>query len=467
MLEIIDSPILENHSIATIALQWVQDHSPITIVGRTLYRYELNGTWRPMTEVEIKSSIQDMNAQYRVATKGGRIKDLELSPQFRNQVYDFVLHHSTIQDPYFFRQAPIGVAVRNGFLKVSATAVDLVPHSPNNRAVIALDVAYNAKEGCPKFLNLLEKVLPNQAHEQALIQDFYGTALLGLSTEYQRCLLLLGSGANGKSTLMETIEEALFDVTERGKISPDRWDHEYYIMELFGKKINSIPELPTGEMLASEKFKAVVAGDEVVGRRPTEKPSVFRPTAAHVFAVNELPDTGDVTDGFWRRFLIVPLVQKFTGSDSKDTIKRDILSSERAGILLWAIEGAQRVLQRGGFSLPPSHESTKVEWQTHADPVRGFLEACCEVQSDVTSSMGAIYDSYKEWCRLTNRKASRNSVLGRRLKNVAGITSRHTNTGSVYNIRVKHPSEWRDVRADYYRATTVDLSRSSEPAKPD
>jgi hypothetical protein len=69
-------------------------------------------------------------------------------------------------------------------------------------------------------------------------------------------------GANGKSTLLYVLRQ-LFPREAVQAIEPQLWSNVFHLAELVGARINSVNELPDADVVAGEKFKAVVSGDAV------------------------------------------------------------------------------------------------------------------------------------------------------------------------------------------------------------
>ena len=92
-----------------------------------------------------------------------------------------------------------------------------------------------------------------------LVREFFGACLLGIAPWYQRALIGVGVGANGKSTLSDVMLQCMPPGTTSA-IPPQDWGQEYRRAMLMGKNLNSVGELPEREILASEALKSIVAG---------------------------------------------------------------------------------------------------------------------------------------------------------------------------------------------------------------
>ncbi len=62
-----------------------------------------------------------------------------------------------------------------------------------------------------------------------------------------------------------------------------------------------------------------------------------------------------------------------------------------------ALEGWKRLKQRKRF--PPSKDMGRArqELLVHANPLKGFLDECCEADPKSKVSLQAFYDAYRSW----------------------------------------------------------------------
>jgi len=256
-------------------------------------------------------------------------------------------------------------------------------------ATHSLDIDYDAEATCPRFDQFLDEVWElnyDREERKAFLQEFMGVALFGKSTKYRGSPMLLGSGSNGKSVLLNTLS-GLFHKDSRSSVTLQNLgatNAEYYAARLLGSRWNVVAELPKTHVKDSTLFKAAATGDEVEGRYPNGRSFTFRPNAAFIYAANEMPSFSDNSDGFWDR--LVPLSFDVTfGSPPpkpkpgatyrpRDCDLTATLMTERAGIINWAIAGYKRVMERGDYSKPNSASAARASMQENGDSVSAYCE---------------------------------------------------------------------------------------------
>ena len=396
------------------------------------------GTWCTVDEATQSKIVQDC-AGATVRTGKHKTKPLRLRS---SDVHGSVrLARDQLAHPGFFNDRMPGLAFANGFMKIDRTGFTFLPHSADHRAQYAFPFDYNPDARRPMFDDFLAELFVGDAdaHEKALfLQEFFGTALIGRSTEYQKALVLLGEkGSNGKSTLIKIVDRVMpFGTTSA--IPPQDWDQEYRRNLIVNKLLNMVSELPENDIMATESFKAMVTGDPMLARPIREAPFTFHPKAGHVFAANKLPGSSDGTNGFWRRFVVVRCNRQFAEQGARRDIDKDIVSSERQGIVLWMLEGAARVARNGGYGLPPSSDAERDHWKLQANPAALFLEEC--THDAPVSSLGtvaaALYVQFRVWCEQNGHRVPSSTKFGMRLREL-GKSPEKRRDGWWYPVLLK------------------------------
>ena len=95
------------------------------------------------------------------------------------------------------------------------------------------------------------------------------------------------------------------------------------------------------------------------------------------------------------RLLIVEIKTSFLGHEDRTLAKK--LLAERAGILLWAIEGWARLQQRGHFVLPSSSAAIMDAVKNLASPVHAFLTSWCVLDPDRKVTTERLYRAFRAW----------------------------------------------------------------------
>lgn len=272
----------------------------------------------------------------------------------------------------FFKNAAPGIAFTNGRYVIGH---GLQPHSKDARLRASVPYSYDPNAPAPMFIGALTMALDSD--QIRLLQEFCGVCLAGGATKFQRVMLLEGFGNNGKSVILDVIS-ALFPDDARTSIEPQLLDHgntgPYWRAMLAGKLINIVSDLPNKSFEDTAGFKKAAVGDAINARKPGEMPFSYRAIAGQLFSANGLPQSIDLSDGFFRRWLIL----KFEKSIPKEKVIRDyaerVINNEMPGVAAWAIAGAEAAYKRGHYDEPESCKAETRRWKRASDPFRIFVE---------------------------------------------------------------------------------------------
>jgi putative DNA primase/helicase len=106
-----------------------------------------------------------------------------------------------------------------------------------------------------------------------------------------------------------------------------------------------------------------------------------------------------------RRIRVIPWLVIVDDPDPRLETK---LAAESSGILNWLIAG-YRAYRLQGLGLPTKVQSASQEYFSETDPVRQFLEECCQLEPTYHVAQKTIYAVFQRWCEETGH-----TVLGLR-----------------------------------------------------
>lgn len=384
----------------------ILETAPMTHDDGSFWRYDADtGVWSQVAEEIVENTVAGFSGGWVKAT-GDNVKPLNITAG-ACQGAARVMRNAMVAAPNraLFRTAAPGIAFRDCFVTIEKGTVRTQPHAPEHLARAGLPFDYDPLEHpeLDQFFTDLFEGCADAADRVALLQEFIGACLLGMAPSYQRCLVLYGTGNNGKSQLLD-IARAAFPEGTVVALPPQKWDERFSLPLLVGARGNFVGELPTREIAASETFKAIVTGDPQTAERKNRDPFTFFPTAGHLFGSNSLPTAGDVSAGFFRRFVILPLTKVFpeSGEGVERDIGRRIARNERQAIAAWAVAGAARLQKQGGYTVPASVHVLKEQWARDSDSVHLYLDTMTEKVERTPKAgmrMTDLYAAYRDWAK--------------------------------------------------------------------
>jgi putative DNA primase/helicase len=145
----------------------------------------------------------------------------------------------------------------------------LHPHRREDRLTKVAPVDYDPQAVCPTWETFLHRILAEDEGLLRYVQKAVGYSLTG-STDEQCLFILHGTGANGKSTFLNTISTMLGDYarqTPTDALLVKRGDGlSNVVARLHGARLVSAVEVEGGRRLAEAQVKQLTGGDLIAAR---------------------------------------------------------------------------------------------------------------------------------------------------------------------------------------------------------
>lgn len=339
-----------------------------------------------------------------------------------------------------------GVNFANGFL---TTDLVLQEHDPRFGARYVLPYRYVPNEGAPlRFLGLLDQCWGENvdyAEQVQALREAIASTLFGMAYRFSRAICLFGPPKSGKSTVM-TIVKGMVPPEAICSVPPHDWGDRFLPTQMLGKLLNFCGELSETEMIAGDRFKSIVEGEEMSGQFKGRDIFKFRPTCAHWFASNHLPRTRDTSDGFNRRWLFLHFTKRVSDDQKIIGLAEQILAEELEAIAAWAVPAVQDLYRQQEYTISHSHKSLISEVAQQNNSVRFFLMSdlvTVQPGSDGGKSGNHIteqqlYSLYYAFCKVDAHvppvALKRFRGIMQELQSEMGFTSEKTGTDAViYN----------------------------------
>lgn len=287
------------------------------------------------------------------------------------------------------------INLKNGMLQLST--MKLFEHAKDYYSTVQLPFEYDPDASCEQFQNYLVSVFEGDEERIRLLQEWFGY-LLTCETKAQKALVLYGSGSNGKG-VCSSIIEALVGRENISYASLADLSNQFVRATLFDKQLVMCSENEISSF-NTQYFKQIVGGDTcITASHKNKKPFEFFPYCKVVMSTNNLPDTRDRTDGFYRRLQFIHFSKYFNESE-KDVNLTEKLKTELPGILNWALIGLQR-LRENDYRFSPCKSSERLlhEYRVEQNPFLEFVSECLNVDTPQSREDNRIvYNSFKDWC---------------------------------------------------------------------
>ena len=338
-------------------------------------------------------------------------------------------------DPYLLGCRNGVVDLRTGLLR---------PGKREERITKNCGIAFDANAECPQFMQFMSGIFGEDQELVDFVQRAFGYTLTG-STEEQKMFLLVGSGANGKSVLLESLRRVAGEyatATPFSTFEVRRSEATNDVAALQGIRFVTASESEERAGLNEARVKSITGGDVVSARFLYGEFFSFKPVCKVWLATNSLPRVRGTDAGIWRRLLVIPFDVSFLGREDPHLLQK--LTAESPGILNWAIRGCLSWHQDG--LNPPRAVTERTEsYRVDSDIVGQFIEQATEERDNARTPSQELYAAYRGWCEENGHKPISHTRFGKTLTERRTEKARSAG-GNVYiGIELKRPALPFDV----------------------
>jgi len=274
-------------------------------------------------------------------------------------------------------------------------------------------VIYDPKAKCSRWEKFLKEIMEENENLIEFLQKAIGYSLSG-STKEQCFFILYGTGANGKTTFLQTIISMLGDYAQQsppeaillrrsGTIPND-------IARLRGARFVSTTEIEGGRKMAESLIKSLTGSDTIVARFLFSEFFEFIPEFKLFIGTNHKPVIRGTDLAIWRRIRMIPFNRTFA-EDEQDKNLADELKTELPGILNWALKGFHK-WQNDGLKAPEEVKTATEEYRIESDTLLQFLEDNIVEDKNEMVKASDLYQNYLWWCEENGEKHIKNTLFG-------------------------------------------------------
>ena len=294
------------------------------------------------------------------------------------------------------------------------------------------DVDFDPKADCPAWKKFIMEIMNFNPDLIKFLQTAVGWAITGDTSE-QTMFILFGTGANGKSTFLNTIMNLLGDYaiatpteTFMRKTS-DQITND--IARLRGTRFVTTTEAEHGKRISEPLIKQITGNDRMTARFLYGEYFNFVPTFKIFMATNHKPVIKGTDHGIWRRIKLIPFITRIE-EEKQDKHLEKKLMEERSGILNWLLQGTMRWFNEG-LKAPSVITRATDEYRAEMDIIGNFIKECCVQIAGVEIKAREFFKCYQDWCNENNEHAVSERMLGLRLKDM-GFGQKRSNDGRYW-----------------------------------
>lgn len=290
------------------------------------------------------------------------------------------------------------MAFRNGFLHVPTRT--LLPATSRLFITNALDFDYSPTAPAPvEWLRFLQGIWPNDSDAIEAMADMFGYMLTD-DTSQQKMFMLIGPPRSGKGTILRVLE-SIVGTHNRASPSLASLGTNFGLQPLIGKRLAMISDArlsgKADQAPIVENLLRISGEDSAQVDRKNKDAWCGKLSVRFVMAANETPNFTDASGALPNRFVMFKMEKTNLGNEDHGLTAR--LLNELPGILLWALDGLDRLRERGYLLLPESGREIADEMREQASPISTFVAEMCQLEIGAEIERADLYRAWSDWCK--------------------------------------------------------------------
>jgi putative DNA primase/helicase len=283
----------------------------------------------------------------------------------------------------------------NGTL--SLATMTLAGHHPDSLITKVCRGSWVPGLGETRWSKFVAEILPD-TEIRAFVQRLMGSALPGRVRDHI-LPIFTGTGGNGKSTFIEAVTAALGDYAMQADptllMASGHDSHPTGQAALQSRRLAVCMETAQGRHLDAPTAKQLTGGDTITARYMRKDFFSFEPSHTILMITNHKPVVNGSDEALWRRLVVIPFEQVFTGNANPDL--KEELESEPDAVLSWMIEGWLEY-RENGLAIPAEVRAATDAYKADSDAVGRFIDELIYETSQGSEASADIFRAWQQWC---------------------------------------------------------------------
>ena len=277
----------------------------------------------------------------------------------------------------------------------------LLPHDPAYRHVFQLKYNYNPDAPKPTlWLKYIDTLTEGDAEIKALLQEWFGLIISNYNANMCKVSLALhGKGNSGKSKYLNMLTIIIGSENVCSTAIQDL-SSRFGAGNLYGTKAVIIDDQKSMEITDGSTYKAITGMGEIEAELKGKQAFSFMYRGGITFTCNNMPYIKDDKGShMFERMLIVPC-DNVIPVDERDPLFLSKIKKEAEGVILWALEGLERLISNG-FKLTKSSrcEQAMDDYKAKNDTFYNFLRETYDITGNPKDRIKKteLEERYTKW----------------------------------------------------------------------
>lgn len=360
-------------------------------------------------------NIIEVNGQLYVYEDGYYQADDKIIENKMISIYPSILQRQRAEVLSYLRikchKSAATIRVNPYIVNLANTRLDIrsskcLEYTPDEIEFSRIPVVYDPSAYCADLDKMLNRVFCGDREIINLFEEMLGSVLLK-HNRYQKAFLFYGAGSNGKSTILDLIR-TFIGPKNYSAIALERVTDRFNTAELENKLANIGDDVDNVTLKDTGTLKKLFSGNAIMVERKGERPYTIEPYATHIYSCNAIPRSFDKSDGFYRRWMLIPFNARFsTDDDDYDPMIGDKITEPTAlsYLLNIAIRGAQRLIKNGYFTEPERVKAALEAYKADNSTVLTWiLDEELDENYFLDRPRDQTYSEFCDWCKVSGIK---------------------------------------------------------------
>ena len=287
---------------------------------------------------------------------------------------------------------------KNGMLDVKNGKI--YPHSPEYKSIFQIPHNYHSELDIQKsvFYEFLQSRI-NEDNQQ-MLYEAAGHCLLP-DVVFQKFLVLVGNGNNGKTVILNQITRILGEKNVSA-IKLQELSDRFTTEKLLGKQANICADIPNTALKDTSTLKLLTGQDLVKAEYKGGEVFFFRNKAKFLFSCNELPSLlDDRSNGFFRRLQIIRFPEQ--GKFIPDLYEKLAEEHEVEILISYLVSRVKLALERGKLYESRENIAEISKLREESDTVQSFLNNATTPNKEGRVRRPDLFAAYIDFCKNEDR----------------------------------------------------------------
>jgi len=276
---------------------------------------------------------------------------------------------------------------------------ETIEYDPEKIFLVKHPINYNPEQllGENPIDNFLKEITISQ-EDTLLIKELIGYCYYR-GMPFQYLFLLYGSGGNGKSVLLDIIRRMIGEENISGQSLQNLTGNRFASACLYNKNANVFGDLPKTALRDVGLLKELTGGDLVTAEQKFKNGFQFYNHAKIIASCNEVPETPDDSDGWYRRIVIINFPNYFGDNPNRNLSEQLCLEENMSDFFLTCINAFKNALEDNQLIRKETIEEQRTKYMHYSNSAMAFINDCLELDSETQLETIFIYNKYMDYCK--------------------------------------------------------------------